>query len=56
MRYYKSENIATRFGKEGTFIKIDGKERETTKKDAKLFGSIVYEGEEITKEEYEAID
>lgn len=55
MRYYKSENLATRFGDEGTFVKIDGEERKTTEADADLFGGIVSEGEEITKKEYDSI-
>ena len=55
MKYYKSENLATRFGDEGTFIKVNGKEKKTTEKDAVLFGGIVSEGEEISKKEYDAI-
>jgi len=55
MRYYKSENTATRFGDEGTFIKIDGEERKTTEADASFFGGIVSGGEEITKKEYDSI-
>ena len=55
MKYYKSENLATRFGDEGTFIKVNGKEKKTTEKDAVLFGGIVSEGKEISKKEYDAI-
>jgi hypothetical protein len=55
MKYYKNNNMATRFGDEGTFIKINGKERKTTEKDSILFGGIVSEGIEITKKEYDNI-
>lgn len=52
MKYYKYENVMVAYG-EPLEMKIDGK---ITKPNGKLMAETIQLGEEITKEEYEAMD
>lgn len=52
MKYYKNENVKVQYGKPME-LKIDNKK---VKPNGKLMAETIQLGEEITKEEYEAVD